>query len=707
MPSVRKRIASRPWSHLLRFPQASAVGPDGSVYVADQYTHAIQVFGPDGSFQREVGTAGTKAGQLSAVGALTIGGDGSLLVADGGSNRIDRFDGSGALMGTFGGPGTALGQFRFGAGGGNDAAAGGGLAASGDTVYVVDTGNDRVLRFALDGGRGTQIVPPGTLANPRGIAVRGTRLVVADDQNHRAVVFDTGGRLLKTVGAGRGAGPGQLNFPYGASFDRQGRLFVADDLNHRVVRYSSAATGYAYKARWGSYGTTPGQLAYPRGIATDANGLVYVANTGNDRIDVFDRSGTLQRSFGSSGRAAGQFNAPLGVATDAAGFRAVTDSVNGRLELLNPDGSVATVWGSPNPGPTLLPNPVAVAFDGSGNAYVLDGRRGRIVVFDRASGTPARTIAAGKLASPTALAIDSAGTISVADTGNDRIARFATDGTYEGAATGLDSPRGVAVTPDGARTYVSDSRNRITVYSPDGSELAQFGGTGTKLGKLNAPRQIALDPAGNLWVADTGNNRVQQFGPDGERLQTMGMRGIGEGEFIHPTGVSVSCNGTLSVTDTDNNRVSQFALANPASTTCGTLAALGTPPAPKVPTLPAPLGPQLTVRVLRATKLFTARNLPVRVGCDTTCQATVSVTIVQRGKPAKGKKPATAIIAPLTVTVPGGQSLLVRPALTKIAAAKLRKALKGRKGLSATVSVTAAAPVGTPTTVTNRLDASG
>ena len=30
---------------VLRFPQASAVGPDGSVYVADQYSHAIQVFG--------------------------------------------------------------------------------------------------------------------------------------------------------------------------------------------------------------------------------------------------------------------------------------------------------------------------------------------------------------------------------------------------------------------------------------------------------------------------------------------------------------------------------------------------------------------------------------------------------------------------------------------------------------------------------------
>lgn len=696
---------------VLRFPQAVAVGPDGSVYVGDQSSHVVQVFGPDGSFRREVGSAGTRPGQLSAVGALAIGGDGSLLVADGGSNRVDRFDGAGALLGTFGGPGTAVGQFRFGAGGGNDAAAGGGLAAAGDTVYVVDTGNDRVLRFALDGGRGTQIVAPGTLANPRGGAVRGTRLIVADDQHHRAVVFDTGGRLLKTIGSGQGAGPGQLNFPYGVAFDRQGRVYVADDLNHRVVRYSSAATGYAYKARWGSYGAQSGQLAYPRGVATDSNGLVYVTNTGNDRIDVFDRSGMLQRSFGSSGRAPGQFNAPLGVATDAGGMRAVTDSVNGRLQLLNPDGSVATVWGSPNPGPTILPNPVAAAFDGAGNAYVLDGRRGRIVVFDRATGKPGRTIATagrgpGQLTAPTALAIDDGATISVADSGNDRIARFSTAGSYLGATTGLDSPRGIAVTPDGSRTYVSDGRDRITAYGPDGGELAQFGGTGSKLGKLNAPRQLALDAAGRLWVADTGNNRVQQFGPDGERLQTVGTRGTADGELVHPTGVSVSCNGTLSVADTDNNRVSQFALAAPATTTCASLAPLGTPPAPRLPTLPAPLGPQVSVRVLRASGLF-ARNLPVRIGCDTTCQATVTVRLVQRGRPGKGKTPAQAVIAPLELTVPGGQSALVRPALTPTAAAKLRRALHGRKGLSATVSVTATAPVGTPTTVTRRLDATG
>src|SRR4029453_10045398 len=31
---------------VLRFPQALAIGPDGSVYVADQGSHVVQVFGP-------------------------------------------------------------------------------------------------------------------------------------------------------------------------------------------------------------------------------------------------------------------------------------------------------------------------------------------------------------------------------------------------------------------------------------------------------------------------------------------------------------------------------------------------------------------------------------------------------------------------------------------------------------------------------------
>src|SRR5690242_3438039 len=90
-PYVSAGQIGRRGEGVLRFPQAVAVGPtDGNVYVADQGSHVVQVFAPNGTFLREVGISGTGPGQLTSVGAVAVAGDGSLFVADG-TNRIDRF----------------------------------------------------------------------------------------------------------------------------------------------------------------------------------------------------------------------------------------------------------------------------------------------------------------------------------------------------------------------------------------------------------------------------------------------------------------------------------------------------------------------------------------------------------------------------------------------------------------------------------------
>ena len=368
--------------------------------------------------------------------------------------------------------------------------------------------------------------------------------------------------------------------------------------------------------------------------------------------------------------------------------------------------------GLARPRPTLLPDPVAVAFDGAGNAYVLDQHRSRILVFDRATGTLRRTIGApgsgpGGLRAPSALAIDASGTISVADTGNRRIARFGAAGGYLGAVEQAGAVRGIAVTPDGGRIYTTDSAARIAVWTPAGELLDEFGGRGTKLGKLNAPAQIALDAAGNLWVADRGNNRVQQFGPAGERLLTFGNRGIGAGQFVHPTGVSVDCRGTLTVTDTDNNRVHQFALTAPAVAPCAALGPLGNPPAPQLPTLPAPVGPQVTVRALRATGVIATRNLPLRVGCDTGCSLTVTATLTPRARPRRGRRAVTVALAAMTRALPAGESAVVRLALSDADARRLRRTLRGGHGLLARLQLVARAAAGEPTVVDQRLAVSG
>src|SRR4051812_31428187 len=57
---------------VLRFPQAAALGPDGTIYVGDQLSHVIQVFGPDGVFRREIGSPGTGPGPLTAGGGVAV-----------------------------------------------------------------------------------------------------------------------------------------------------------------------------------------------------------------------------------------------------------------------------------------------------------------------------------------------------------------------------------------------------------------------------------------------------------------------------------------------------------------------------------------------------------------------------------------------------------------------------------------------------------
>ena len=381
-----------------------------------------------------------------------------------------------------------------------------------------------------------------------------------------------------------------------------------------------------------------------------------MANTGNDRIDVFDKGGALLRSFGASGRSLGQFDAPVGVAADAGGVRAVTDSVNGRVELLNADGSPASSWGSPAPGPTILPQPVAVAFDAAGNAYVLDRRRSRIVVFARATGLPVRTIGSpgsgpGQLLDPSALTIDGGGTIVVADSGNQRIARFGTGGGYLGATHRRGDGRGIAVTPDGSRTYVSTANHRIEVFDPSAARSTSSAARAASSASSSRPaRSPSTPPAtcGSPTAATTASSSSARPAS----AAGFGERGVGLGEFVRPTGVSVDCQGLLTVTDTDNNRVQQFTLAAPATAPCAAPPHRH-PPAPKLPTLPAPEGPQVTLRVLRSSGLVETRNLPLRVGCDTTRMVTATATVTPAAAPPRKHRRVTVALATAALTLGG------------------------------------------------------
>jgi sugar lactone lactonase YvrE len=190
---------------------------------------------------------------------------------------------------------------------------------------------------------------------------------------------------------------------------------------------------------------------------------------------------------------------------------------------------------------------VAVAVDGS--VYVSDaGEANRIrkvtpqgEVSTVAGGREGYADGAGAGAAfdtPSALALDGAGNLYVADTGNNRIRRVAPDGvvtTVAGDGTAgfrdgtaaqsqFDSPVGVAVDKDG-NVYVADTYNdRIRLITKDGQvkTIAGAGSPGDADGDalgvalFDTPCGVAVSEAGEVYVADTGNNRLRKVTKDGQ-----------------------------------------------------------------------------------------------------------------------------------------------------------------------------------------------
>ena len=180
----------------------------------------------------------------------------------------------------------------------------------------------------------------------------------------------------------------------------------------------------------------------------------------------------------------------------------------------------------------------------------------------------------GQFDRPFGIAVDSAGSVYVADDRNNRIQKFTqsggslshewsfgSDGSGDGEISG---PKDVAVDSAG-NVYVADSNNhRIQKFTQSGGSLSHewsFGSMGAGDGQFNTPYGVAVDMANNVYVTDYLNDRIQKLSQSGGLVShewSFGSLGNGDGQFYSPADITVDSAGNLYVADERNHRIQKL-----------------------------------------------------------------------------------------------------------------------------------------------------
>ena len=256
-----------------------------------------------------------------------------------------------------------------------------------------------------------------TLAGPYGVAVSpGGTIWVADTGHDRIVEFSQAGHLIMSVDGG-------LDQPEGIATDAAGHVWVADTGHDRVVEFSPA--GHVLAA-FGSAGSGNGQLDQPVALALSPSGDVWVADQGNSRVEEFSASGRYLASI--------RVPTPAGVAVDAAGDIWVSSpsyAPGNAVDEFSPAGRSLQSFGTTQAGYGDLGDTAGIAIGPAGRVYVAQPDYGWLSVFGRNGlfytefGLRSNPAQAGEdLEFPQGLAVTATGQVWVADSGDNRIAEF-------------------------------------------------------------------------------------------------------------------------------------------------------------------------------------------------------------------------------------------------------------------------------------------
>ncbi len=252
----------------------------------------------------------------------------------------------------------------------------------------------------------------GRLKQPRGIAVGpGGVVYVVDSGNNRILRYDLDGRELGSFG-GSGSGDGKFNLPGGISIDSQGQVYVADTWNHRIQKFSSDGS---FLAAWGSAKVFYG----PRDVVVDGSDRVFVTDTGHQKIVCFTSEGEHLNEWGLKGAGHGEFNEPVGLAVTSSGVLLVADAGNRRIQMFDSKGAFLDSF--PVAGWEYIYSEPYLAVDGQDRIWLTDQRNGRIQAYSLGGRFLGAVGTKQQLAGPIGIETDGDKNLVVADSTGNRV----------------------------------------------------------------------------------------------------------------------------------------------------------------------------------------------------------------------------------------------------------------------------------------------
>ncbi|HXS99959.1 MAG TPA: 6-bladed beta-propeller, partial [Elusimicrobiota bacterium] len=497
-----------------------AVDSNGNVYVADRGNNRIEVFDRDGSFLTTFGEKGSEPGHLREPESVAVGADGRIYVADTGNGRVQVFTEEGILLYQVGVSGKEPGQIRTPARVAVDPS---------DGVYVLDRGNGRIEKF--------------------------------DASAHPVQEFPLDGNDM--------------------AVDAYGFIYVLDGGDGKVIEESP--TGQVI-GKFGSYGSGLGQMKKAKGIALAPDGTLIVLDTGNSRIARVELTDKLKTSPLPLNAAAKMIVA--GPVRDwpvtATAIAPLDDALyaylpqGGPFAVLGPDGKTKSRFGATKgKGGDVTRASAGLAASKKLGVFVSDTAGDRLQKFSvdgkwqanigESQGFFDGKKKEGRVKSPSGVAINDAGTIYVADTGNRRVDAFSPEGVFVfsiGPKLGsyeLQEPVAVAYDKAGALYIVDKGLKRVFKTEPSGAFIAAWGEEGDGPGQFKSPVSIAYDGHNYLYTLDSALKRVSVYTRSGVWLTDFFAGGGAEHELLDPVALAIS-EQRLVVADKGKGRLLSFDL---------------------------------------------------------------------------------------------------------------------------------------------------